>query len=171
MRPSSSCTSSKARYSSAPATAIGIVSAIAAPAALRVTWEGEGGHAGAVLMAGRRDALCAAAETVLAVEAFGACERQPGHRGHNGRLPGAPGRDQQHPRPRDPRDRRTGHRSRAERPGDRGDRAGSRRDRRAARRGGDRPVLERGPARASIGRGRRRDRSPPAMRQGYRTFP
>ena len=51
---------------------IGIVTAIAAPAALRVTWEGEGGHAGAVLMAGRRDALCAAAEAVLAVEALGA---------------------------------------------------------------------------------------------------
>ena len=49
-------------------TAIGIVTAIAAPAALSVTWEGEGGHAGAVLMAGRRDALCAAAEAVLAVE-------------------------------------------------------------------------------------------------------
>ncbi len=49
-------------------TAIGIVTAIAAPAALRVTWEGEGGHAGAVLMGGRRDALCAAAEAVLAVE-------------------------------------------------------------------------------------------------------
>jgi N-carbamoyl-L-amino-acid hydrolase len=47
---------------------IGIVSAIASPAALRVTWEGEGGHAGAVLMPGRRDALCAAAEAVLAVE-------------------------------------------------------------------------------------------------------
>ena len=47
---------------------IGIVSAIAAPATLRVTWRGEGGHAGAVLMMGRRDALCAAAETVLAVE-------------------------------------------------------------------------------------------------------
>jgi N-carbamoyl-L-amino-acid hydrolase len=48
---------------------IGIVTAIAAPAAMRVTWEGEGGHAGAVLMPGRRDALCAAAEAVLAVEA------------------------------------------------------------------------------------------------------
>jgi N-carbamoyl-L-amino-acid hydrolase len=48
---------------------IGIVTAIAAPAALRVEWEGEGGHAGAVLMPGRRDALCAAAEAVLAVEA------------------------------------------------------------------------------------------------------
>ncbi len=47
---------------------IGIVTAIAAPAALRVTWEGEGGHAGAVLMPGRRDALCAAAEAVLEVE-------------------------------------------------------------------------------------------------------
>jgi N-carbamoyl-L-amino-acid hydrolase len=47
---------------------IGIVTAIAAPAALRVTWEGQGGHAGAVLMPGRRDALCAAAELVLAVE-------------------------------------------------------------------------------------------------------
>ena len=48
---------------------IGIVTAIAAPAALRVTWKGEGGHAGTVLMNGRRDALCAAAEAVLAVEA------------------------------------------------------------------------------------------------------
>jgi N-carbamoyl-L-amino-acid hydrolase len=48
---------------------IGIVSVIAAPAALRVTLSGEGGHAGAVLMPGRKDALCAAAEVVLAVEA------------------------------------------------------------------------------------------------------
>ncbi len=48
---------------------IGIVTAIAAPAALRVTFEGEGGHAGAVLMPARKDALCAAAEAVLAVEA------------------------------------------------------------------------------------------------------
>jgi N-carbamoyl-L-amino-acid hydrolase len=48
---------------------IGVVTAIAAPAALRVTIDGEGGHAGAVLMPERRDALCAAAEIVLAVEA------------------------------------------------------------------------------------------------------
>jgi ureidoglycolate amidohydrolase len=48
---------------------IGIVTAIAAPAAIRVTIEGEGGHAGAVLMPGRKDALCAAAEAILAVEA------------------------------------------------------------------------------------------------------
>jgi N-carbamoyl-L-amino-acid hydrolase len=47
---------------------IGIVTAIAAPAALQVTWHGEGGHAGAVLMPDRRDALCAAAQAVLAVE-------------------------------------------------------------------------------------------------------
>jgi ureidoglycolate amidohydrolase len=47
---------------------IGVVTAIAAPAALRVRLEGEGGHAGAVLMPDRNDALCAAAEVVLAVE-------------------------------------------------------------------------------------------------------
>jgi N-carbamoyl-L-amino-acid hydrolase len=50
---------------------IGVVTAIAAPALLRVEWQGEGGHAGAVLMPGRRDALCAAAEAVLAVERAG----------------------------------------------------------------------------------------------------
>lgn len=48
---------------------IGIVTAIAAPAALRVRLEGEGGHAGGVLMAGRRDAGLAGAELALAVEA------------------------------------------------------------------------------------------------------
>jgi ureidoglycolate amidohydrolase len=56
---------------------IGIVTAIAAPAALRVTWLGEGGHAGAVLMAGRRDALCAAAEGVLAVETSATASGSP----------------------------------------------------------------------------------------------
>ena len=48
--------------------AVGVVTAIAAPASLRMWIEGEGGHAGAVLMPGRRDAFCAAAEIVLAVE-------------------------------------------------------------------------------------------------------
>jgi N-carbamoyl-L-amino-acid hydrolase len=48
--------------------ALGIVTAIAAPASLRILIEGEGGHAGAVLMPERRDALAAAAEIVLAVE-------------------------------------------------------------------------------------------------------
>ncbi len=48
--------------------AIGAVEKIAAPAAFRVRIEGEGGHAGAVLMPVRKDAGCAAAEMVLAVE-------------------------------------------------------------------------------------------------------
>jgi ureidoglycolate amidohydrolase len=48
--------------------AIGVVAAIAAPAALRVMLDGSGGHAGAVLMPERRDALAAAAELVLAVD-------------------------------------------------------------------------------------------------------
>jgi ureidoglycolate amidohydrolase len=48
---------------------LGIVTNIAAPASLTVTIEGEGGHAGAVLMPDRHDAFCAAAELALAVEA------------------------------------------------------------------------------------------------------
>jgi N-carbamoyl-L-amino-acid hydrolase len=48
---------------------IGVVTAIAAPATLRIEIEGEGGHAGAVLMPQRRDAFLAAAEIALAVEA------------------------------------------------------------------------------------------------------
>lgn len=47
---------------------IGIVTHIAAPASLRISIEGEGGHAGAMLMPDRRDALCAAAEIILAIE-------------------------------------------------------------------------------------------------------
>lgn len=47
---------------------IGIVTAIAAPASLRIRIEGQGGHAGAVLMPDRRDAFCAAAEVALALE-------------------------------------------------------------------------------------------------------
>ncbi len=47
---------------------LGIVTKIAAPASLRVSIEGSGGHAGGVLMPDRRDALCAAAELILAVE-------------------------------------------------------------------------------------------------------
>ncbi|WP_337867192.1 M20 family metallo-hydrolase [Meiothermus sp.] len=49
---------------------LGIVTAIAAPASLRVNLEGVGGHAGTVLMPDRHDALCAAAEIILGVEAF-----------------------------------------------------------------------------------------------------
>jgi len=48
---------------------LGLVTAIAAPASLRINIEGEGGHAGGRLMPGRRDALCAAAELILTLEA------------------------------------------------------------------------------------------------------
>jgi ureidoglycolate amidohydrolase len=47
---------------------LGIVKSIAAPASLRISIEGAGGHAGGVLMLDRKDALCAAAELILAVE-------------------------------------------------------------------------------------------------------
>ncbi|HLV87770.1 MAG TPA: M20 family metallo-hydrolase [Candidatus Sulfotelmatobacter sp.] len=47
---------------------LGVVERIAAPASLRLTIEGAGGHAGGVLMPDRRDALCAAAEVIIAVE-------------------------------------------------------------------------------------------------------
>ena len=47
---------------------LGVVERIAAPASLRITIEGSGGHAGGVLMPDRRDALCAAAELILAIE-------------------------------------------------------------------------------------------------------
>lgn len=47
---------------------LGVVERIAAPASLRMTIEGTGGHAGGVLMSDRRDALCAAAELILAIE-------------------------------------------------------------------------------------------------------
>lgn len=47
---------------------IGVVTHIAAPASYRFTVQGFGGHAGALLMPDRRDALCAAAEIILAVE-------------------------------------------------------------------------------------------------------
>jgi len=49
-------------------TSLGIVTRIAAPASLRISIEGAGGHAGGVLMPDRKDALCAAAELILAVE-------------------------------------------------------------------------------------------------------
>ena len=47
---------------------LGIVTNIAAPASYRYVVEGFGGHAGALLMPDRRDALCAAAEMILSVE-------------------------------------------------------------------------------------------------------
>jgi ureidoglycolate amidohydrolase len=47
---------------------LGIVGKIAAPASFRITIQGVGGHAGTVLMRDRRDALCAAAALILAIE-------------------------------------------------------------------------------------------------------
>jgi ureidoglycolate amidohydrolase len=48
---------------------IGLVEHIAGPSSYRVTLHGEGGHAGAVLMPIRHDAMLAGAEIALAVEA------------------------------------------------------------------------------------------------------
>lgn len=47
---------------------VGLVTHIAGPASVRVSIEGEGGHAGGRLMPGRKDALAAAAELILALE-------------------------------------------------------------------------------------------------------
>ena len=47
---------------------LGLVTHIAAPASQRIVIEGEGGHAGGRLMPGRKDALAAAAELILALE-------------------------------------------------------------------------------------------------------
>jgi ureidoglycolate amidohydrolase len=49
---------------------LGLVSDIAAPASMRIVIQGEGGHAGATLMPGRKDALAGAAELILALEAM-----------------------------------------------------------------------------------------------------
>ena len=50
---------------------VGVVLAIAGQSRITVGFTGEAGHAGTVPMALRHDALCAAAESVLAVEALG----------------------------------------------------------------------------------------------------
>jgi ureidoglycolate amidohydrolase len=47
---------------------IGVVEAVAAPAALRCTYKGQGGHAGAVLMHDRKDAFIPAAKLAIEVE-------------------------------------------------------------------------------------------------------
>lgn len=47
---------------------LGIVTSIAGPASFRIMIEGEGGHAGTVLMPQRRDAFLAASEIALAIE-------------------------------------------------------------------------------------------------------
>ncbi len=70
---------------------LGLVTSIAAPAGYRFTIGGFGGHAGALLMPDRKDALCAAAEVILSLErhvlgtgaidtvgTVGTCEVYPG---------------------------------------------------------------------------------------------
>lgn len=56
---------------------IGLVEHIAGPSSYRVTLHGEGGHAGAVLMPGRHDALVAGAEIAVAVEAAAKASGSP----------------------------------------------------------------------------------------------
>ena len=70
---------------------VGLVGAIAAPASLFLHLEGEGGHAGARLMAGRRDALLSAAEVILAVERETLAARSPDAVGTVGLLKVHPG--------------------------------------------------------------------------------
>jgi hydantoinase/carbamoylase family amidase len=53
---------------------LGVVTAVASPRRLAVRIDGEAGHSGEVSMAHRRDALAAAAEVVLAVEAAARAE-------------------------------------------------------------------------------------------------
>lgn len=70
---------------------IGIVTNIVGPASFFITVEGQGGHAGGVLMPDRHDALCGAAELILKIEdaargsgstdtvaTVGICEVHPG---------------------------------------------------------------------------------------------
>ena len=68
---------------------VGVVTAIAGQTRAEVTFTGEAGHAGTVPMAARRDAACALAEFVLAVEAEG--RREPGLVATVGRLSALPG--------------------------------------------------------------------------------
>lgn len=68
---------------------VGCVTAIAGQTRLEVTVTGMAGHAGTVPMAGRHDALAAAAEMVLAIEA--AARAEAGAVGTVGRLEAFPG--------------------------------------------------------------------------------
>jgi hydantoinase/carbamoylase family amidase len=53
---------------------LGVVTAVASPRRFAITIDGQAGHSGEVSMADRRDALAAAAEVVLAVEATARAE-------------------------------------------------------------------------------------------------
>jgi ureidoglycolate amidohydrolase len=56
---------------------LGIVTRIAGPASAWIFIEGAGGHAGAVLMPERHDALCAASELILAIESAARASGSP----------------------------------------------------------------------------------------------
>jgi ureidoglycolate amidohydrolase len=71
--------------------AIGIVEKIAAPSTLRIQLAGVGGHAGATLMPGRRDAGLAAAEISLAVEKIATTSGSPDTVGTTGIFKIEPG--------------------------------------------------------------------------------
>ena len=68
---------------------VGVVTAIAGQTRAQLTFTGEAGHAGTVPMAARRDAACALAEFVLAVEEAG--RARPGLVATVGRLTASPG--------------------------------------------------------------------------------
>ncbi|MFZ4681873.1 MAG: M20 family metallo-hydrolase [Terrimicrobiaceae bacterium] len=70
---------------------IGAVTHIAAPAAYQVEITGQGGHAGGVLMPARHDALCGAAEFVLALESAAKSSGSPDTVATVGVLRVAPG--------------------------------------------------------------------------------
>ena len=77
---------------------LGIVTAINGATRLDVGVDGVAGHAGATPMRLRRDALTAAAEMALAIEARARSEEEPGGDGRP--LRRLARRDQCHPRPR-----------------------------------------------------------------------
>ena len=165
-----SCTSSKGRSSSARGSRSASSRRSRPRRRCGSTWEGEGGHAGAVLMPGRRDALCAAAEAVLAVEAAAPSSGSPDTvattgvcRVHPGAINSIPDRvtleidvrdiDLGHARPgrrRDPRGRSTRSPSaaRSRRPGRAAQRRPARRDGRRRRRGDRRRMRRRWACRA-----------------------
>jgi hydantoinase/carbamoylase family amidase len=70
---------------------VGVVTAVAAPIRLRVDVDGHADHSGATPMDDRRDALCAAAELVLAVEGAGRDEAASDSVATSARLTCLPG--------------------------------------------------------------------------------
>jgi allantoate deiminase len=68
---------------------VGVVTAIAGQSRIRVGFTGKAGHAGTVPMEGRKDALCAAAESVLEIESTAKAE--PGTVATVGEIKAFPG--------------------------------------------------------------------------------